>query len=198
MKRIWVILLVTVVFAGCGRQVDQLKAFEKCNYDIASADSVYLGNMDVSKIINKNQLDLTRMPALMLAILRQDVPLRAKINLRIENPANTVAAINQFEYKILHKNMELATGFVDRKITVQPGGGVTVVPININSNVYDLLSDPKNQKAFTEFISGARDGKEKKTMLTLKIRPTLDIGDNQVKNPGYISVDKEITNKILF
>lgn len=182
---------------GINKQMDQLKAFEKCRYEIASADSVYLGNVDVTHLLETKDFNLARVPSLMLAVLRQDVPLKARINLRIQNPANQVAAINQFEYKILHKNTELATGFVNRKVTVEPGGGVTVVPINVNSNIYRLLSDPKNQKAFADFIAEGK-GNEKKTVLTVKIKPTLDIGNNQVQYPGYITVDKEITSKILF
>lgn len=198
MKKIMMFCAVAFSISACGinRQVDQLQAFEKCRYEISSADSVYLGNVDVTELVGRKEFNLSRMPSLMLAVLRQDVPLKAKLNLRIQNPAGQVAAINQFEYKILHKNTELATGFVNQKVSVQPGG-VTVVPIHVNSNIYDLLADPKNQKAFADFLAEGKQS-EKKTVLTLKIKPTLDIGNNQIKYPGYITVDKEITNKILF
>jgi len=199
MKKILFLGFLVLVFSACGinKQVDQLKAFEKCRYEITSADSVFLGNVDVTDLVDRKDFNLARIPSLMLAVLRQDVPLKASLKLKIQNPANEVAAINQFEYKILHKNTELATGFVNRKVVVEPGGGVTVVPININSNIYDLLSDPKNQKAFADFIAEGKSS-EKKTVLTVKIKPTLDIGNNQIQYPGYITVDKEITNKILF
>jgi hypothetical protein len=198
MKKIMMFSALALLFSACGinKQVDQLQAFEKCRYEITSADSVYLGNVDVTDLVGKKQFNLANMPGLMLAVLRQDVPLKAKLNLRIQNPAGKVAAINQFEYKILHKNTELATGFVNRKVQVEPGG-VTVVPIHVNSNIYDLLSDPKNQKAFADFLAEGKPS-EKKTVLTVKIKPTLDIGNNQIQYPGYITVDKEITNKILF
>lgn len=199
MKKIALFIVLALVMSACGinKQMDQLKAFEKCRYEIASADSVYLGNVDVTHLLEKKEFNLARVPSLMLAVLRQDVPLKARINLKIQNPANQIAAINQFEYKILHKNTELATGFVNRKVVVEPGGGTTIVPININSNIYSLLSDPKNQKAFADFIAEGKPN-EKKTVLTVKIKPTLDIGNNQIQYPGYITIDKEITNKILF
>ncbi|HEY1008422.1 MAG TPA: LEA type 2 family protein [Sphingobacteriaceae bacterium] len=198
MKKLMMICAVAFSVGACGinKQMDQLQAFEKCRYEITSADSVYLGNVDITELVGRKEFNLARVPSLMLAVLRQDVPLKAKINLRIENPAGQVAAINQFEYKILHKTTELATGFVNQKVSVQPGG-VTVVPIQVNSNIYDLLSDPENQKAFADFISEGKSG-EKKTVLTVKIKPTLDIGNNQIKYPGYITVNKEITSKILF
>lgn len=198
MKELRLLVALLFIISGCGinKQVDKLKAFEKCTYDIVSADSVYVGNVDISELVNRNGFDLAKMPGLVLSMLRKDVPLKARLYLKVQNPTNSEAAINQFEYKVLHKNVELANGFVSQKISVPSNGGVTTVPININSNIYHVLSDPKTQKAFSDFIS---DGKaEKKAVLTLKIKPTLDFGNRQIQYPGYITIDKEITNKILF
>ncbi|HEY1025057.1 MAG TPA: hypothetical protein VGE26_07830 [Sphingobacteriaceae bacterium] len=199
MKKNIFIAIIALSVSACGinRQVDNLKAFEKCKYEVTAADSVYVGNMDVSQIVNKNGFDLVKMPGIVFAMLRKDVPLKARLKLKIQNPTNAEAAINQFEYKVLHKSIELASGYVNEKVRVEPNGGVTTVPIDIHSNIYHVLADPKAQQAFVDFISD--DGSPgKKAVLTIKIKPTLDIGNKQIKYPGYITIDKEITNKILF
>jgi hypothetical protein len=189
------------MFSACAinKQVSQIKALEDCKYEIASADSITIANIDVRKFLGKEEIDLGKMPRLAFAFLRKNVPLKARLNLSISNPSNRLAAINQFEYKVLIKNRELAGGFVNQKVFISPNGGSTMVPIQINSNVYEVLSDDKVRDAVTDFFIGAEDNrKENKGVLTIKIKPTLDLGNRQIKYPGYITIDKEISSKNLF
>ncbi|MBC8054645.1 MAG: hypothetical protein H7Y13_16420 [Sphingobacteriaceae bacterium] len=201
MKRITLLALAILPFLGCGglnKQTNQLKALEDCKYEITSADSISVANINVKDLIGKDKLDLVKMPRLALALLRKNVPLKARVNLVINNPTNQLAAINQFEYKVLIKNRELAGGFVNQKIVVSPHGGTTSVPIHINSNIYEVLSDDKAMDAIYDFLIGAGDNtKERKGNLTIKIKPTLTLGNKQIQYPGYITIDKEVSSKIL-
>jgi len=199
MKKIAYISLSILLFAGCGinKQVKNLKAFEDCRYEITSADSLYIANVKVTDLVNNGGFDFSKTPRIALALLRKDVPLSGKINMLIRNPTADLAAVNQFEYKILFKNAELANGLVDQPISVQPNGEARV-PIKINSNIYGLLSDSKTQDAIVDFISSAKEGKEeKKGIVTIKIKPTIGFGGKKIKYPGYITIDKEVSSKIL-
>jgi hypothetical protein len=50
-----------------------------------------------------------------------------------------------------------------------------------------------------EFMQGGdTPGTEKKGVITLKIKPTIDVAGKLMNYPGYITVDKEISSKILF
>ncbi len=202
MKNIVLLLLVAVLFSACrslNGQVDQIKALEKCKYEVSSVDSIYAANVNIRDIRGREITDLLKAPRLALAIMRKNVPLKARVNLVINNPTNRLAAINQFEYKILVKSRELAGGFVNQKISISPNGGTTTIPIQINSNVYHILSDDKAMDAITDFLIGSDDSdKERKGMVTIKIKPTLDFGNRQIKYPGYITINKEISSKNLF
>lgn len=192
-------LMFMIACSGLNKQVKQIKALEDCKYEISSVDSVYMANVNVKDLVGKEKLDLIKMPRLALALLRKNVPLKARLNLVIRNPSDQLAAINQFEYKVLVKNQELAGGYVNQKIAISPHGGSATVPIQINSNIYHILSDDKAMDAITDFIIGSEDpSKEQKGMLTVKIKPTLDFGNKQIKYPGYITIDKEISSKNLF
>ena len=192
------LLFLIVSSCGVNNQLDLAKAFEDCKYDIISADSVTVAGTDVSKLKNLKTSDLAKMPRLALAFINQNVPLRGVVNLRITNPTNKMAGINQFEYKVIIRGQELANGFVDRKVSVDPNGGTTTVPIKVNANIYSLLSNGNTLKAITEFISsGNAAGSEVKETVTIKIKPTLDVAGKQVQYPGYISIDKEVSSKIF-
>jgi hypothetical protein len=197
MKKIILLAFVPLLFVQCAvnKQLKYLKAFEDCKYELLSADSIYVANINVKEVIDKKDVNLAKAPKLALALLRRNVPLDAKLNLQISNPSGALAAINQFEYKILIKNQELASGFVNQNISVAPGGGKVIVPVRISSNIYHLLSDDKTQRALADFF--ANQGNDKKSILTIKVRPTMDMANHKVNYPGFITIDKEITKKIL-
>ena len=198
MKKIILLAFVALFFVQCGvnKQFAQLKAFEDCKYELVSADSIYVANINIKEVMEKKDVDLAKAPRLALALLRRNVPLEAKLNLQISNPSGAVAAINQFEYKILIKNQELASGFVNQNISVAPGGGKVLVPVRISSNIYHLLSDDKTQRALADFFD-KQGNSDKKSILTIKVRPTMDMGNRKINYPGFITIDKEITKKIL-
>jgi len=200
MKRLSLILLVVVLLAGCGlnKQARQIEALEKCTYDISSADSIYLAGRDISKLVKSRTLELRNIPELALALFRKNIPLKARVNLTINNPTSTEAAINQFEYIVLIKNQEIANGFVNQKVSVAPGGSATV-PVRVNSNIYSLISNGKTMEEILDFVRGGESGAaERKGVVTIKIKPTIDVGGKLVKYPGYITIDKEVSSKILF
>ncbi|MNY28339.1 hypothetical protein D3C86_1623100 [compost metagenome] len=49
----------------------------------------------------------------------------------------------------------------------------------------------------SDFLKSSKGGPEKKGVLTLKIRPSIRVGNTLVKYPGFITIDKEVSSKIL-
>ncbi|SMD02083.1 NDR1/HIN1-like protein [Pedobacter africanus] len=198
MKKIFLLCLTAIVIQSCGlnRQTQQIKALEKCTYRITSADQITLGGADVKKMIGNGDVNLGSLPALALGLLRKDVPLRARLNLEVKNPTGTDAAINEFEYKILINRQELATGFVNQALNVAAGQASTV-PVDMEVNVYPFISNSKVMGEISDFLKSSKGGPEKKGILTLKIRPSIKVGNSLVKYPGFITIDKEVSSKIL-
>ncbi|MNJ93959.1 Late embryogenesis abundant protein [compost metagenome] len=199
MKKILLLCLATVVISSCGinKQAQQIKALEKCRYKITSADQVTLGGADVKKMVINQDINLASLPGLALGLLRKDVPLRARLNLEVQNPTGDDASINEFEYKILINKQELATGFVNQALNVAAGRSATV-PVDMEVNVYPFISNSKVMGEISDFLkSGKNGGPEKKGILTLKIRPSIKVGNTLVKYPGFITIDKEVSSKIL-
>lgn len=200
MKKLMFLCLAGLCLAGCGlnKQARLIEALEKCTYEITSADSVYLAGRDVSRLIRNRTFDLSDMPELALAVFRKNIPLTAKVNLKIDNPTSNPAAINQFEYIVLIKDQEIANGFVSEKVSIAPGGSV-VVPVRVNSNIYGFLANGKTMEELMDFLRGGESGAaEKKGVVTIKFKPTIEVGNKLVRYPGYITVNREVSSKILF
>ena len=198
MKSIIMICLAAITMAGCGvnKQAQQIKALEKCTYKVMSASNVTVGGADVKKMINMQDINLASLPGLAFGLLRKDVPLKARINMEITNPSSSLAAINEFEYKVLINKVDLANGFVNQMVSVEPGQSV-VVPVDITANVYQFISNARVMSEISEFLKGGGSGQERKGLVTLKIKPSIKVGNTLVKYPGFITIDKEVSSKIL-
>jgi hypothetical protein len=204
-KSIWVVLILVsagiLTSCGVGRQVSEAKTFGECKYNIGSVDSVYLAGIDVREFKNVrsfNDFDLARYPGLALGLLRKNVPLDLRVNVDITNPTKKRAAINQLEYKVLLGNSEVFNGYLNQLIEVLPGTGSTRVPVKLNANAYQLITNDQTRDNFVNMIlslTGKSDAKPIK--FTVKVRPTLDIAGKQIDYPGYITFDKEITSQMI-
>ena len=198
MNKIFFGLLLIVGLGSCSvnKQAQQIKALEKCDYKLINASNITVAGIDVQKLIKGSNIDLSSLPSLALGYLRKDIPLRANLNLEISNPSTTLAAINNFDYIILINKQEIANGTVDQRVSID-AGQTTRVPVQLNANIYKFLADGNVLSDITDFVKAANGGTEKKGMVTLKIRPSIMVGGGLVKYPGYITIDKEVSSKIL-
>jgi hypothetical protein len=193
-------VLAIVVFNRCAvtKQISEAKTLGDCKYYIASADKITLAGIDIQQFKNMQDFDLSKSPRLALALLSQNVPLNVRLNLDVTNPTKQLAGINQFEYKVLLAENEIFTGFWDQRIDVQPNGGTTRVPMQLTTNAYQLITDAKTRDSFVAMIENlSGKAKTQPTKLVIKLKPTLGIGNSQVNYPGYITIEKEITAKML-
>ena len=198
MKKTLLLCFLTISIFGCGinKQAQQIKALEDCTYKIKNVNQITLAGSDLGRLINQQDFNLASLPGVALGLLRKDIPLRANLNLEITNPSGNLAAINQFEYKILVNNTDLAEGIVNQAVSIPKGQTVTV-PVQMSSNIYGLIS---NGNVLNDIIKAAQKGAksdDKLGLLTIKIKPTIMIGNTPVRYPGYITINKDISNKIL-
>lgn len=197
MKKYFIICLLALLASGCGisRKIDIL---EKCTYNIKSADNINLAGKDITELFKNRTFDLSSAPGLALAMFRKNIPFKANVNLSIYNPTGKNTEINQFDYIVLLKGQEIAKGTVDKQIDLA-SGKTTIVPIQVNSNIYTLLSNKQNMEELLDFLSGTKSRpNEKKIMVVIKIRPSFMLGKELIKYPSYININKEISSKILY
>ncbi|MRX48336.1 NDR1/HIN1-like protein [Pedobacter puniceum] len=194
-KYILLLVILSIFATACGvnKQTRELKALEDCKYNINSADSVYIAGIALKDFTTAKDFNLAKYPSMALGLLRKNIPIEGNVNLQITNPTSRQASINQFEYLILIKGKEIANGFVNQKVSVGAGSSTTV-PIALKANIYSLLADEKIRNEILNFLN---TDKEQKGLVTLKIKPSIALGQKLIKYPGYISIDKELSNKIL-
>lgn len=187
--------MLTLLFAcGVNQQAKQIKALENCKFEVQKVDSVYLAGTDVLRLVKSGNVDMRSMSGVAMAMLRKDVPLAGVLHLKITNPTDNLAGINQFQYQILMQDQQLATGVVNQQVKVLPGESLEV-PVNIDANVYGLLSNGSVLQEIIDFIGNEKPQQE--SLLTIKLKPTLAIGNKSINYPGWISFDRKVTRNML-
>lgn len=70
--------------------------------------------------------------------------------------------------------------------------------MQLNTNAYRFISDAKARDAFVNMVENlSGKANTQPTKLVIKLKPTLGIGNSQVNYPGYITIEKEVTAKML-
>ena len=193
MKKILFIGFIALITSSCGVS-RKISLLEQCKYDIKSADSVYFAGKDITRQIKTGTFNLGSIPELAIGLLRKDIPLRARLNLGINNTGSKAIEINQFDYIILFKGQELVNGTTDRRIDIKPDE-TTIVPIIIRANIYSILSDKNTRQEIFSYLRGANSTKN--SLISIKIRPSIRVGNKLIKYPGYITIDQEMNHNIF-
>ncbi|SFH28894.1 hypothetical protein [Pedobacter insulae] len=198
MNKLVLYSILALILSSCGinKQAQQIKALEECEYKFISANNITVAGTDIKKIVDQQTINLANLPSLALGFLRKDIPLRANLNVEITNPSTQTAAINNFDYIILINKQEIANGVVDQVIEIKAGEKIQV-PVQLNANIYQFLSNGKTLEDISKFLTGASNGITEVGLVTVKIKPSIRVGNELVKYPGYITIDKEVSNKIL-
>ena len=193
MKKILFIGFIALITSSCGVS-RKISLLEQCKYDIKSADSVYFAGKDITRQIKTGTFNLGSIPELAIGLLRKDIPLRARLNLGINNTGSKDIEINQFDYIILFKGQELVNGTTDRRIDIKPDE-TTIVPIIIRANIYSILSDKNTRQEIFSYLRGANSTKN--SLISIKIRPSIRVGNKLIKYPGYITIDQEMNHNMF-
>lgn len=186
------IVLSLVIFGCVASKRAQVEALAKCTYDIQSINSMLVGGKSVESFDTGNGINLASVPSIALAILRKDLPLEANVNLKITNPSQTTAAINQFKYLIEIQGNPVFEGTVDENIRLTTNES-SIVPLSFKLNLFGAdKKDNYVEKIFDELFKREKSD----NFMTLKIKPSFRIGGNNIYYPTYITVDTNLLKKL--
>lgn len=185
-----VIMLVAVSSCAINHKA-QLEALAKCNYTIESLEQVKVAGRNIESFQTGDGVSLASLPAVALALLQQDLPLEAKINLNISNPTTTRTAINEFKYIIEIQGKPLFEGEVQENIHLSTNESI-VVPLTFKANIFGVAKENGFDKLLSDILTRKSDA-----FLALKIKPSVKIGGKNYYYPGYITVDKDLGKGLI-
>ncbi len=187
MKSKFNILLATLFFvlSGCNVAKDLGGAYNmiQCKYDYNSISNLKLAGMDFSKgITASNALQLTSL----LTGNLSSIPLNFTLNLDVTNQNQSAALLHGLQYVLSIDNVEFTTGQVDQALNI-PGGGKQMLPVVIGFDIATFLKG-ETKDAVTNIVKNIVGVSDKKSNVSLQIRPTFMIGGYPVTSPVYIPI----------
>ncbi len=198
MKKCLLYIMLLFSLSGCtiNKQINEIKTLAKCKFAINSIENIDIAGIDVQKIIQTKELNLANMPVLALGFLTRNIPLNANFTLVITNPTIDKAAINEFDYQLFINQQQLVEGTMDQKIEI-PAGENILVPLEFSFNIYEFLANDSIRMGIQDFIRSSGNGEVKDAQLTIKIKPSILVGNQLVKYPSFITIEKTLNNKFL-
>ncbi len=126
-------------------------------------------------------------------ILKKSLPFTITANVEVRNPGTVNAAVNGVEWIAFIDDIQVAQGMVSDRIEVAAGGGRSMIPIRIGADLFDYL-EGDNPRTMINFALNLVDAGNQPTRLTMKIKPSVQIGAQSIYYPGYFTITKEFSS----
>ncbi|MDR1720195.1 MAG: hypothetical protein LBR67_08800 [Dysgonamonadaceae bacterium] len=188
MKKIIVLVSFVLVWVGCdvAKNLAGTYSLMQCQYKYNSISNINLSGVSVKNVNSLTAADILSLTGLIKAFSGSTIPLQFTLNLDVTNPNYQPAILNTLQYILEIDNIEMTTGTVDSKMQIATGQ-IAQLPVNI---AFDLKKAMKNEtldavKTMALNFVGLGD---RATNVTIKLKPSLDIGGQQLVSPIYIPV----------
>lgn len=188
MRKVILLLSLALTFVSCdvAKNLAGTYNLSQCQYKYNSITGLTLAGIDLQDVTSLSSLSPVTAAGLFAAFGKSSIPLQFTLNLNVMNPNYQPALLNGLQYIIEIDNVQMTTGSIESKIQIATGQTIQL-PINIGFDLKKALSgqsgDAIKNMAFNFVGLG-----DTPTNVTIRLKPSLDIGGQLVPSPFYIPV----------
>ena len=190
------ILLLTItlgVFVHSCNFLKEISALGKCEFRVTTLEDPAIAGVDVSQIRSFTDLSFFDMGIISSSILTGDLPLSFTLNVEVRNPNPAQAALNSLEYLAFIDDVEVASGQLDQRIEIPANGGVSTIPLKLQTDLIEILKKDSRQ-ALVNFGLNLADAGQRPTRVSMKVKPTILVGAMEINYPGYFTLQHEFSS----
>lgn len=180
------ILLIT---SGCKALMPYVNVVN-CDFRMKSVSSVRLGGLDIERISSPSELSFLQIGSLTKAYLSGDLPLSFTLNLEGKNPNASSATLAGFDWILFIDDVQMVSGINETEYQIPANNGLADIPLNISVDLLEVLSG-ESKDALLNFGFNLADASNKPTRISLKIKPTINVGGVPITYPSYIDLKTE-------
>ncbi|MBN1132476.1 MAG: hypothetical protein JXR52_02250 [Bacteroidales bacterium] len=192
MKKIASLLFLSLSLSGCAI-LSELTALTKCEFRFHSAQNPTLSGIDVTTKKAFSDFSFIEGQALVANILRGTLPFSITANVEVKNPGLATAAVNQIDWIAFIDDVRVSDGVINNRIEVAPNGGTTIVPIQIQTDLFEFL-EGDNPRTMLNFGLNLMEAGGEPTRLSMQIKPYISIGGQNISYPGYFTINHEFSS----
>ena len=189
------LLISLIIIGSCNilEQASELQTFSRCEFRLKSVQNIRLAGVSVQQINQISDLTLMEMARLTTAFVSKDMPFKLTLNVEVQNPNQSKAALNELEWILFIDNIEMTSGMLTQRIEIPPHGGLAVMPVSIGVDLFDVLSG-ESADAVINFALNLAGAGNRPTRIMLQAKPTIYVGTKAIAYPGYIKIENEFTS----
>jgi hypothetical protein len=189
-KKTLIILFVTMGLASCDllTQVAQMANFANCNFNFNSVDQIQMLGVNLSKGMQKEDLNTTQLLSLANAIMSKKLPVTFNVNVGVNNPNSIAAAMSKMDYIVSLNGKEVISSTLNKSINVGPNSS-SVVSIPITTDLFQLFSG-ESADAIVNLAFKLAGASSEPVNVGIKVKPYITIKDQQLSYPDFISMNK--------
>lgn len=184
-KNLFFGLWVLLAASSCDVAQQAASAYNmvNCKYSYHSISGLSLAGMNLSNGLSGT--NAIRAAAL-LSGNASSIPVQFTLNLDVNNPNATPAALNELQYILQVDGIEFTSGSLSQSLHV--GAGQTqVLPLAIGFDLAKLMTG-QSKDAVTNIAKNFIGLGSEKSHVTLQIRPTFLVNNTPITSPVYIPV----------
>ncbi len=185
------ILFLALSITSCDvvKQAQKAGNLLNCSFRLKSVENLSLAGVNIQQLTKLTDLSVSNVAMLTSAAMGGSLPLQFNLNLEGKNPNQSAAGLAGFDYILLIDNIEMTKGVINRKVNI-PAGKSSVIPMQMNIDLKKALSG-KGTDALLNFVMNLAGTGSKPTRFSMKIKPTIKIGDYPLQYPDYLTIGTE-------
>lgn len=190
----WKLIIISGCFIGlysCS-YLKELSALKECEFRMTTVENMLLAGVDISKIVTTRDYSLEQTGKITKSILQGTLPLSFILNIEVKNPNQNNASLNRLEYIALIDTTQVASGSLEEHIVIPAAGGIATIPLNVRTDLLDLLKKaPIN--TLLNFTLNLADNGKRPVRVSVKIKPWIQVGARNIEYPGYLTITKDFS-----
>jgi len=189
------LILILIILGSCdiSRQLNEIKTFAKCDFRLYTIEDIKLAGVDIQQYKSYNEMNLLDIAVIGSSASKGILPLTFTLNVQVKNPNSTPAAINKMDWILFIDDIEILDGISNQRMEIPANGRISNLPLQINADLMKVLTK-ESVEAISNFAFNLSGQGKRPSNITLKIKPSIMVGNTPVNYPGYISVKNEFTS----
>jgi LEA14-like dessication related protein len=192
MRKFLLLAPVLLLLNGCSA-LSELSAFSKCEFRLYSLSEPRLCGIDVSHKRSWRDFTLREGQIIALYLLGSSLPFDIQVYVEARNPGSTTAAVKSIQWIAYVDDVKVAKGKITDPVEIPPNGRRVVVPLAVHADLIDFMEGDR-PKTLMNFAMTLFNAGEQNSQLRLKIKPSIQVGSQTIKYPGYFTVTTEFSS----
>ncbi len=191
-RKFLALFLITIGITSCDvlNQVAQIANFANCKFNFESVDQVKMLDVQLSRGMTKNDLNITQLATLTNAILKKQLPVSFNVNLNVNNPNTIPAALTKMDYILTLNGKEVVSTTLNKSINIGANSS-SVVSIPIQTDLFQLFTG-ESVDAIVNLAFKLAGVSSNPVNVGIKVKPYISIGNQLLPYPDYISLNKTL------